>query len=458
MKIFGFEVSRQKNTEKAYQPVSNTARLFGSIRESFAGAWQQGVEIRQEDVVSFFAVYSCVTLIASDIGKLRIKLMRGDASGVSVESSMPVVSDVLRKPNRYQTRIKFIEQWMLSKLLQGNTYVLKQRNSAGGVSALYILDPTKVKPLVAEDGSVYYELGRDDLSQVSESVIVPASEIIHDTMVALYHPLVGVSPIYACGLAATQGMKIQQNSTKFFSNGSNPGGVLTAPGEISDETAARLKEYWEKNYTGNNVGKVAVLGDGLKYEAMTVTAVDAQLLDQLKLTAEMVCSCFHVPAYMVGAGPAPSYNNIEALNQQYYSQCLQSLLETAELLLAEGLSLPTDYSVSFDLDALLRMDTAARYKAHTDAIGGGWLTPNEARKRENLSPVAGGDTPYMQQQNYSLAALDARDRADPFAQPAPAQQNSFAVAAEQTRNSDEIGDFALEFLENIRKGLECEQN
>src|SRR6185312_14046419 len=114
---------------------------------------------------------------------------------------------------------------------------------------------------------------RDDLSGLHDdkNVVVPASEIIHDRMNCLFHPLVGLSPIYAAGLAATQGLHIQGNSATFFKNGSNPGGVLTAPGAISDETAARLKAAWATNYSGENAGKVAVLGDGLKYEAMAVT-------------------------------------------------------------------------------------------------------------------------------------------------------------------------------------------
>jgi hypothetical protein len=77
----------------------------------------------------------------------------------------------------------------------------------------------------------------------------------------------------------------------------------------------------------------------------------------------------------------------------------------------------------FDLKGLLRMDTATRYKAHSDAIGGGWLAPNEARLDEDLAPADGGSTPFLQQQNFSLAALAERDQNKPFAKPptAPAQ-------------------------------------
>jgi hypothetical protein len=65
--------------------------------------------------------------------------------------------------------------------------------------------------------------------------------------------------------------------------------------------------------------------------------------------------------------------------------------------------------VELDLEGLLRMDSATRYKAHSDGIAGGWLAPNEARECEDLPPIPGGETPYLQQQNYSLAALAKRD-------------------------------------------------
>src|SRR3546814_17413999 len=79
----------------------------------------------------------------------------------------------------------------------------------------------------------------------------------------IFHPLVGLSPIFASGLAATQGLKIQENSANFFANASKPGGLLIAPGRIDPENAARLKETWETNYSGANAGHSAVLGDGL---------------------------------------------------------------------------------------------------------------------------------------------------------------------------------------------------
>jgi HK97 family phage portal protein len=446
VRLFGLTITRAARQE-TLQPVwggvgSGRGWFPLMVGDHYPGAWQRNDEIVVGDVLAYSAVFACVTLIASDIGKLRVKLVQQDPDGIWSETESPAFSPVLRKPNHYQTRIKFFEQWITSKLVHGNAYVLKERDQRGVVVALTVLDPQRVTPLVSPRGDVYYELRRNDLAGVYDetNIVVPAREIIHDLMVPLYHPLVGVSPIYACGLAAMQGLKIQNNSTSFFANGSQPGGVLTAPGAIADDTATRLKDYWNANYSGSNVGKVAVLGDGLKYEPMSVNAVDAQLVEQLKWTAETVCSCFHVPPYMIGAAAAPAYNNIEALNQQYYAQCLQSLIENAELCLDEGLGIGVGvgidgriYGTEFDLEGLLRMDTAAKVKAAAEAIGAGFLKPNEARKQFDLKPVTGGDTPYLQQQNFSLAALDKRDRDDPFAKPAApaAPVNDNAAAAEQ---------------------------
>jgi HK97 family phage portal protein len=412
--------------------------------------------VRTEDVLTYAAVYSCVTLIASDISKLRITLVEQDRHGIWNEVESPAFSPVLRKPNRYQTRIAFLENWITSKLIHGNTYVLKERDARGVVVALYVLDPTRVKVLVAPDGSVFYELQRDYLAgQAEDSIVAPAKEIIHDVMVPLYHPLCGVSPITACGLAAMLGLRVQNASTKFFANGSVPSGVLTAPGVINEITADRLRKLWESQFTGDNAGRTAVLGDGLKYEQMTMSAVDAELIDQLKWTAETVCQAFHVPAFMIGVGSAPTYNNIEALTQQYYQQTLQKPIETIELLLDEGLGLDQiDGKVlgtELDLDDLLRMDTPSRVKAAADAIQSGGVTPNEARKRWlELGPVVGGDSCYMQQQDFSLEALAKRDASDdPFRN----AQASPPPARDITPDDDELDDNDLEkaFADELRK-------
>lgn len=428
MRIFGLEITRHS---KAYFPPAMNYPDGGRggwspiVHEPYTGAWQRNDEhYRSDSVLSNVIVFRCVSLIASDVAKMRIRLVQQDTNtGIwsEVMDNSPLWP-VLRKPNAYQNRIQFYEHWLTSKLIWGNTYVLKRRDNRNVVTELYVLDPCYVRPMAAPNGEVFYELRQDYLSDIGEAHTVPASEIIHDRCNTLYHPLCGMSPIYAAGLPAIMSQRIQTHSDKFFSNGANPGGMLTAPGKISQETGVRLKEQFEQKYSGANVGRTFVAGDGLKYEAFKINAVDSQLIEQLKWTSETICAAFGVPGYKVGVGSIPSYNNIEALERQYYQDCLQVLVESLELCLDEGLELPKPYGTEFDIDDLLRMDTATMVDSIGKAVGAGVMKPNEGRKKLSLGPVEGGDTPYLQQQNYSLIALNKRDQSDdPFAPAGGAQ-------------------------------------
>jgi HK97 family phage portal protein len=433
MRIFGLDLS----IKKAAPPGSELASgdrgrwWWPIIREPYTGAWQRNAELRAESILAMYAVYACIERIASDVGKCRLKLVEQDGHDIWTETDSGAFSPVIRKPNHFQTRIQFWENWVVSKITTGNTYALKARDARRMVVALYVLDPQRVKVLIAPNGDVYYELNEDFLADLhpsndsrGASIVVPASEIIHDMCTIKFHPLCGVPPLIAAAGPAAQSLSIEKNSSTFFSNNSRPGGILSAPGEIKEAHAKRLKEYWQTEFSGDNSGKIAVLGDGLKFEAMAVTAVNSQLVEQQGLSAKMVCSAFGVPAYMVGVGDPPAYNNIEALNTQYYTQCLQKYFEAIELLCDEGLGLvdvpKRTLGSEFELDDLLRMDTAALIESIDKAVKAGAMKPNEGRKKLNYGPVPGGDACYLQQQNFSLEALAKRDaKDDPFAKVAP---------------------------------------
>lgn len=440
------------------QPLSGRSSWWPltMVRDPFPGAWQRNQEIAYETALSFGAVFSCTTLIMTDVGKLALRLVELDATdNIWQPIENPAYSPVLRKPNRYQNITQFLETWMASKLNTGNTYVLKVRDARTVVKALYVLDPSLVTPLQAEDGSVYYELKRDFLNGLTqERISVPAGEIIHDRMNTLFHPLVGLSPIYACALATTQGLSIQGNSSKLFANGSIPGGVLTAPGAIGDDTAARLKEYWDTNFTGDNVGKVAVLGDGLEYKGMAWNAVDLQLIEQLKWTGEMVCTCYHVPPYLIDIGPPPPYANVEPVIQKYLAQCLHGHLNQIEKCLDEGLGLGPDfgnpYGTEFDPDDLIWLDNAAKSKAAQDGINSG-MALNEARQRfYGLGSVTGGEEPFLQHQMWPVSVLANRTLTD--LQP-PKPQAAPAPRAEEAEEDEDM-DMAASLGSLVLKGLE----
>lgn len=423
----------KNNPQKSLQAIDGGG-WWRLIREPFTGGWQQNKEINLSSVRDFFAIYSCVTLITGDISKMAATVKSRDSSGV-LRPAGGAMQVLLNKPNNYQNGVQFRQWWAHSKLTTGNAYALKQRGQRGEIQALYILDPTKVVPLVADDGGVYYQLSADKLAGIGQpQIVVPASEIIHDRYQPQEHPLVGVPPVYAAALAGALGKSIQEDSHTFFVNGASLSGILTAPGAISKDTAEALSAQWRDKYSGNNAGRVAVVGDGLKFEPMRAKGIDSQIVEQLRLSAEIVASCFHVPPYKIGIGKAPE--NPQASNLAYYSDCIQVLIEEMEACLDAGLELRDGQTVEFDTDDLMRMDTATIYDTLAKGVGGSLSTPNEARAKLGLKPLAGGDAIYMQQQNYSLEALAKRDaQADPFGNAATATPAA-APAPEQGKSLD----------------------
>ena len=153
----------------------------------------------------------------------------------------------------------------------------------------------------------------------------------------------------------------------------------------------------------------------MNYVPISVAANDAQLVEQLKMSGEIVCTAFSVPAFKVGLAPLPS-GKVSDHNDIYYSDCLQHYIESIETLLNQHLDLEDGVEVEFCLDALLRMDAGSQMDYLDKGVKGAIIAPNEARARIGLAPVPGGESPMIQQQNYSLAAIAKRDgSADPFA-------------------------------------------
>lgn len=350
---------------------------------------------------------------------MRVKLSR-DSAGIweEITENQPWLP-LLRTPNRYQDIQQFLEHWIISKLIYGNTYIYKIRDARGVVSELYILHPSCIKPLIAPNGDVYYEVQRDDLSGLTEDrleelnsdygrLAIPASEIIHDRINPLWHPLIGISPLYACGTAATLGSAIQNSATVFFQNRGMPGGHLTAPGEISDETATRLKQQFETGFTGDNVGKLLVTGDGLTFEPFEFEALKQQQKEQFDGAVEDVARAFRYPIWKL-TGKTPPYTKPDQAQTMYYTDCLGPHIVAVEKRLDSGLELPLGLHCEFDLDELLRMDQSALHESLNAA--GKFMRLNEQRFRANLEALAkGGDTVYRQEQDHSVEFVHDMDQ------------------------------------------------
>jgi HK97 family phage portal protein len=410
------------------------------------GSWQMNLNNGRgtQELVAFSAVYACINTISSDISKLPVLINAVDLdTKARTERPQDYYAMLFRTPNNYQTCADFLFSFVQSFLFQGNAYCYcGKRNGRGEITEMHILNPYRVKPLVADTGEIFYECSEDFLAGLAPNTIVPERDMIHHRLPLLPgFPLIGVTPVFAAAASSAVGLKILQNSQMFFANSSRPSGFLTAPGKVSEPTANRLSVEWDENYTGSRYGKTAMLPEGLKWEPVTITAQDAQLIEQLRWSVEDVARVFRVPVFMLGDMTKVSYRNTEQLARAYLTNCLSYYIATIETRFNRAFDFPPTFEVKFDLSALLRTEIDVRYTAYTQALNAGWQTVNEVRSQEGLGPVNGGDEPHVQQQMIPLSSADGKQAnaaptpaPAPNDNPAPAPEPAKAVTARQVRS------------------------
>ncbi|EGD4671678.1 phage portal protein, partial [Escherichia coli] len=109
---------RTRKNQKSGRDVKEAGwtSLFQAVAEPFSGAWQQAVKADPEAVLSFHAVFACISLISQDIAKMRLRLMQTDAQGIRRETRRGDIARLCRRPNAQQNRIQFFELWLNAKL------------------------------------------------------------------------------------------------------------------------------------------------------------------------------------------------------------------------------------------------------------------------------------------------------------------------------------------------------
>jgi len=208
--------------------------------------------------------------------------------------------------------------------------------------------------------------------------------------------LVGYSPIAMAKNAIGMALATEEYGARFFANGANPGGVLEHPGVIKD--VQRVKDSWNAAYQGSgNAHRVAVLEEGMKFQAIGIPPEQAQFLETRKFQIDEIARIFRVPPHMVGDLEKSSFSNIEQQSLEFVKYTLDPWVVRWEQSLCQALLLPSeknDLFIRFNLDGLLRGDYASRMTGYATGRQNGWLSANDIRELEDMNRIPaseGGD-------------------------------------------------------------------
>ncbi|HOX23604.1 MAG TPA: phage portal protein, partial [Elusimicrobiales bacterium] len=162
------------------------------------------------------------------------------------------------------------------------------------------------------------------------------------------------------------------------------------PGQLSDEAATRLRKSFERTHEGlDNKFRVAVLEEGMKFNAVGVPPEDAQLLETRKFGVSEIARYFRMPLHKISDLDRSTNNNIEHQAIEFVTDTIRPWLVNIEQELSFKL-FSGDYFPEFLIEGLLRGDIKTRYEAYAIGRQWGWLSVDDIRARENMNKLANG--------------------------------------------------------------------
>lgn len=350
----------------------------------------QGTAIVDEDTIQTIpTVVSCLELITGTVAQLPVYLYREDDKG-NIEK---ITNDyrlflLNNEANEYLSAFNFKKSITKDFLLHGGsyTYLEKKGNEITGLYPLQSKNTTLRKYI--DPKGYKFSLEVDYMSEGGMQKFKP-----YDLLMIMKNTSDGAE---TKGIIE-QGKKIFElslNENEYSSNilnkGALPLGVLETDGRLNRDMATRLKESWEKLYSGvKNAGKTIVLEEGLKYKPLSLSPSDLALNESKKISAEEICKLFNIPLSLILGDKG--YGNLEQDNLHFTKHCLSAIITNIEAELDRSLLLEEEktqgYYFRFDIEEMNRATEVEKYTAIEKGMKAGAVSINEARAKLDLEPL-----------------------------------------------------------------------
>lgn len=388
-----------KRVRAAYQgAVSFGPTDADAIRRVFGGPTASGKSVTEDGALAVSAAWCCVRIIAESVGMLPWAVYRRiDARNAERADDHPLAA-VLVSPNADATSTEFREATTLSLCASGNAYSFVER-SGERVIALTPLRSRDVTPmrklgsnttLPLDDGAVFFRV-----SDRGKPEDYPREKVWHVKGFG-NDGLVGLSPLGAAREALGLALAAEEFGSAFFRQGGLPAGTVSYPGWLTKEQRVVAREALQKLVGGlGNAHQFALFEGGVKPEPWaTMNLEEMQFLMLRQFSVQEVCRFFRVPPHMVADLSKATFSNIEHLSAEFVTFTLMPYLTRIEASVSKWLLSARDatrFFLRFNVDGLLRADTAARAAFYASALQNGYMSRNEVRAKENLNRVDGLD-------------------------------------------------------------------
>jgi HK97 family phage portal protein len=363
---------------------------FGNYLDKDAAT---GRFINAAETLSLSAVYRAVTLVADSIASLPVGIYKRSDDGEGKEKfrDHPLWSLLRHKPNPLQNAVEFRNTMMIHLLLKGNFYAQIIRNGVGDVVELMTLHPDRVTPKLIDMNKTVSIVYQVTLS--SGQIVFPQDQIFHVRAMTT-EGLKGLSPLDVGLRNFGTAIAAEEHTAAYFGRGVKPTGSLEHPGKLSAEAQENLKKSFEEKYAGTkNAYRLLILQEGMRYNTLSHSAEQAQLLQNKEFAVRDVCRWFGVPPHKLFAASSSLPSDQEQANQEYANDAVMPWLTRIEAAIKTQLLDPSEWDtivIEFLMDAIARASLINRYNAHAVARNNGIMNIDEIRAKENMNPLPDG--------------------------------------------------------------------
>jgi HK97 family phage portal protein len=353
--------------------VSPLSQLYGQTSMTSAA----GERIDEWTSLGVSVVLGCVSLLADSVASMPLRCYQVDKSGQRVMRPLP---DVLADPDPESNTYELIHQMMASLALHGNAYIKIDRDRSGNMIGLVPLHPYQMQVLPTGDmtGRRYLHLGNE----------MNREDMLHLRWFTPPQSLVGISPLNQSRNLVGLAIAMDRHLAQFYGEGATPSSILMTDQKLTLDQARIIQGTWEATHKRHR--RPAVLSDGLKWQPITTSAADQQMIQTREQIIRDIARIFRVPSHLIGAmGDNQTYQNVEQASLNFLTHTIAPWIRRLETAISTILD-PAD-DVAFDTSTLLRTDALTRARVNELNIKMGARTPNEVRQIEGMEPYIGGD-------------------------------------------------------------------
>ena len=384
--------------------------MFGGLKR--ASGIQQSTPIYDDAAAStvtfdsamqLSAVWACVKLLSETPASLPLNIYQKTPTGRKLDADHYLSRLFAGRVNRYQNRVEFWETVLLNLLVHGNAYCLIGKR-ASNITSLMPMMSAQVDVNVLSDGSITYQ----ETDEKGNVTVHAERSVWHLKLMG--NGVTGLSPLAYQRNTLGIAQAAEKAVSNVYKNGAKPSGVLKLDRMLTRAQREEVRTAFATLTTGSN-NRLMVLEKGTDFQAISLSPQDIELLASRKFQISEICRWYGVPSVLVNDNNGTSTwgSGIQQIMDGFYKLTLRPLLEKIEASMLVNLLTSDERrytDIEFDFDSLLRSDAKSRFDGYHVAINAGVMTPNEARRLENLPEMEGGNQLLVQGALTPVTGID----------------------------------------------------